>query len=133
MPVVRVAAVGSGLLLLAGLLGGHPAARPSLGAADHRPVSIDARIVSAGERLFLTGTVVGTEDDVVLYRATRCEQLATGAVRCNYRRVGKVAQRNGSYRAELVVPEATGLGHALFWQARVGGADTDVWRTYRLR
>ena len=133
MPVVRVAAVGSGLVLLAGLLGGHPAANPGAGpaGADHQ-ISIDARIVSAGDRLYLTGTVVGSNDDVTLYRATHCEQLDTGGVRCNYERAGKVAQKGGSYRAELEVPKATGMEHALFWQARVAGADTDVWRTYRL-
>ena len=133
MPVVRVAAVGSGLVLLAGLLGGHPAARPVAGpaGADHQ-VTIDARIVSAGDRLYLTGTVVGSNDDVVLYRATHCEQLDSGVVRCNYQRAGKVAQKGGTYRAELEVPKATGMKHALFWQARVAGADTDVWRTYRL-
>lgn len=137
MPVVRVAAVGSGLVLLAGLLGGHPAAQPAAqpvagpASADHQ-VTIDARIVSAGDRLYLTGTVVGSDDDVTLYRATHCEQLDNGVVRCNYQRAGKVAQKGGSYRAELEVPKATGMQHALFWQARVAGADTDVWRTYRL-
>lgn len=133
MPVVRVAAVGSGLVVLAGLLGGHPAGRLSAdpGVAD-APVTIDARIVSQGDDLYLTGTVVGSKDDVVLYRATHCERLDTGAVRCDYQRAGSVAQRDGSYRVKLQVPKATGMKHALFWQARVSGADTDVWRTYRL-
>jgi hypothetical protein len=133
MPVVRVAAMGSGLVLLAGLLGGHPAAKPST-APSHadRDVTIDARIVSAGDRLYLTGSVDGSKDPVVLYRATTCEQLESGAVRCDYHRVRTVPQKDGSYRAELEVPEKTGLRHALFWQARVAGADTDVWRTYRL-
>ena len=134
MPVVRAAAVGSGLVLLAGLLGGHPAANPSAGPtrADHQ-VSIDARIVSAGDRLFLTGTVVGSKDPVVLYRAAHCDQLESGEVRCDFQRAGTVDLEKGTYRAELQVPKATGLQHALFWQARVAGADTDVWRTYRLK
>lgn len=138
MPVVRVATAACGLVLLGGSLAGAAEAEPSASAPtdDGPAVAIDARIVGAGDDLFLTGGVTGSERDVVLYRATRCEQLATGAVDCDFERAGRVEQTRGTYRFRLEVPKRPGLDNALFWQARVAGAhadaDTEVWRTYRL-
>lgn len=116
-----------GVVALGSVLTGTAAAGPST------IVTIDAEISSGDGRLHLTGTVSGSQDDVVVYRATECQVTGTGAVECDFERYRKVEQeRDGGFAVPLEVPERAGLGKAFFWQARVAGADTDVWRTYRL-
>ena len=123
----RTVAAAVGLAALGSVLTGTASAGPA------RTVTIDAEITSVDGRLHLAGSVTGSEDDVTVYRATQCEVAATGAVECDFERYRKVEQaRDGGFAVPLEVPEKAGLGKAFFWQARVAGADTDVWRTYRL-
>lgn len=127
MPAVRRLVAVAGVVALGSFLTSTAAAGPST------TVAVDAEISSVQGRLHLVGTVAGSKDDVVVYRATECAVTGTGAVDCDFERYRKVGQeRDGGFAVPLEVPEKAGLGKAFFWQARVAGADTDVWRTYRL-
>lgn len=127
MPQVRRLTAVAGVVGLVSVLAGTAAAGPA------REVGIDARIASEDGRLFLAGTVTGSKEKVTVDRASACEVTGTGAVECDFERYREVAQeRDGVFAVPLEVPEKAGLGKAFFWQARVPGADTDVWRTYRL-
>lgn len=127
MPTVRRLVAVAGAVVLGSVLTSTAAAGPST------TVAIDAEVASVDGRLHLAGTVVGSKDDVVVYRASECTVTGTGAVECDFERYRKVEQaRDGGFSVPLEVPEKAGLGKAFFWQARVAGADTDVWRTYRL-
>lgn len=122
----RLAAV-AGVVALGGLLSGMPAA----GSADE--VAVDARITSVDGTLHLTGEVSGSGDKVTVLRARSCRVVDSGAVRCDFQRYRTVKQaRDGSFAVPLEVPERPGRGRAFYWQARVAGADTEVWRTYRV-
>lgn len=136
MSLVRVASAAGGLVLLAGVLAGAAEADPSDPPEEGPSAAIDARIVGSGDELYLAGAVTGSTRDVVLYRATTCEQLASGAIDCDFEKAARTEQDGGTYRFKLEVPQRPGLDHALFWQARLAGAtsqaDTEVWRTYRL-
>lgn len=127
MPAVRRLLAVAGVVALGSVLTSTASAGPTT------TVTIDAEIASVDGRLHLTGSVDGSRDEVVVYRATECEVTGTGSVECDFKRYRKVEQeRDGGFAVPLEVPEKAGLGKAFFWQARVAGADTDVWRTYRL-
>lgn len=127
MPAVRRLAAVVGAVTLGSVLTSTAAAGPST------TVRIEAEISSVDGTLHLVGTVVGSRDDVVVYRASECAVTGSGAVECDFERYRKLEQeRDGGFAVPLEVPERAGLGKAFFWQARVAGADTDVWRTYRL-
>lgn len=127
MPLPRRLTATVGVVALGALLTGTAAAGPAA------TVTIDAEIASVDGRLHLTGSVAGSRDDLTVYRATGCEVTGTGAVECDFDRYRTVpVERDGGFAVPLEVPEKAGLGKAFFWLARVPGADTEVWRTYRL-